>query len=90
VQEATEPQLLFGQFPTQTNRENIWAIREFIGDNREFQDDQKPSKNCYNRSGQMSIQLSALERITDSSQTSRHVRKVPCVDGSGLASAFFT
>ena len=34
--------------------------------------------------------MSAFERITDSSQTSRQVRKVPCVDGSWLARAFFT
>src|SRR5664279_2486776 len=31
-----------------------------------------------------------LGRITDSSQTSRHVCFVPCVDGSELARAFFT
>ncbi len=29
-------------------------------------------------------------RITDLTQTSRHVREVPCVDGSGLARTFFT
>jgi hypothetical protein len=34
--------------------------------------------------------MSALERITDSSRTSRHVRYVPCVDGSELARAFLT
>jgi hypothetical protein len=34
--------------------------------------------------------MSALERTTDLSQPSRHVRKVPCVDGSVLARAFFT
>src|SRR6476646_2499513 len=34
--------------------------------------------------------MSALMRITDSSRTSRHVRKVPCVDGSGLAREIFT
>src|SRR5258708_8524323 len=33
---------------------------------------------------------SALVRIPDSSRTSQHVRKVPCVDGSELARAFFT
>src|SRR5882672_2845372 len=34
--------------------------------------------------------MSALVRIPDSSRTSQHVRKVPCVDGSELARAFFT
>jgi hypothetical protein len=34
--------------------------------------------------------MSALERLPDSSRTSRHVRFVPCVDGSGLARTFFT
>src|SRR5258706_12011310 len=34
--------------------------------------------------------MSALKRITDLSRTSHHVRKVPCVDGSGLAREIFT
>ena len=34
--------------------------------------------------------MSAFVRITDSSRTSRHVRFVPCVDGSGLAREIFT
>src|SRR5450759_2574125 len=34
--------------------------------------------------------VSAVHPITDSSRTSWHVRSVPCVDGSGLARAFFT
>jgi hypothetical protein len=32
--------------------------------------------------------MSALERISDSRQTRREVRKVPCVDGSGLQEEF--
>jgi len=34
--------------------------------------------------------MSVVVRIADSNQTSRHVRKVPCVDGSGLAREIFT
>src|SRR5437868_14414579 len=34
--------------------------------------------------------MSAVERIPDSRLALRHVRKVPCVDGSGLAREIFT
>src|SRR5213075_2558568 len=34
--------------------------------------------------------MSALVGIADSTQKSRHFRKVPCVDGSGLAREIFT
>src|SRR6266481_9566648 len=34
--------------------------------------------------------MSALVRVADSNWTSLEVRKVPCVDGSELARAFFT
>lgn len=35
-QETTVPQRLFGQFPTQINKENISTNREFLLNNREF------------------------------------------------------
>ena len=34
--------------------------------------------------------MSDLELLADGSQTSRHFREVPCVDGSLLARVFFT
>ncbi len=36
------------------------------------------------------LSMSVSERLTDSNQPSRQVRKVPCVDGSELARRIFT
>ena len=47
-------------------------------------------RHLFEQSAVLLSPMAALPRITDSSQTSRWVRNVPCVDGSGLARAFFT
>jgi hypothetical protein len=43
-----------------------------------------------NRKSAVAIMRSGLPPEADSTPTSRHVRSVPCVDGSGLARTFFT